>query len=86
MWQALLCNVCNEIFRRDRITGVRYLAPSLLYGRVRIAHRGNHGKPDLFSHLFHGIPAELLEALRKSGCCLSVLEDMLMDDDVIYDK
>ena len=30
--------------------------------------------------------AELLEALRKSGCCLSVLEDMLMDDDVIYDK
>ena len=32
------------------------------------------------------IPAELLEALRKSGCCLSVLEDMLMDDDVIYDK
>ena len=32
------------------------------------------------------LPAELLEALRKSGCCLSVLEDMLMDDDVIYDK
>ena len=29
---------------------------------------------------------ELLETLRKSGCCLSVLEDMLMDDDVIYDK
>lgn len=28
----------------------------------------------------------ILYALRKSGCCLSVLEDMLMDDDVIYDK
>ena len=21
---------------------------------VIVAHRGNHGKPDLFSHLFHG--------------------------------
>lgn len=28
----------------------------------------------------------ILYALRKFGCCLSVLEDMLMEDDVIYDK
>lgn len=39
-----------------------------------------------YDHDLSDIPAELLEALRKSGCCLSVLEDMLMDDDVIYDK
>ena len=39
-----------------------------------------------YEHDLSDIPAELLEALRKSGCCLSVLEDMLMDDDVIYDK
>lgn len=38
-----------------------------------------------YDHDLSDIPAELLEALRKSGCCLSVLEDMLMDDDVIYD-
>ena len=37
-----------------------------------------------YDHDLSDIPAELLEALRKSGCCLSVLEDMLMDDDVIY--
>ena len=35
-----------------------------------------------YDHDLSDIPAELLEALRKSGCCLSVLEDMLMDDDV----
>ena len=39
-----------------------------------------------YDHDLSDIPAELLEALRKSGCCLSVLEDLLMDDDVIYDK
>ena len=39
-----------------------------------------------YDHDLSDIPAELLEVLRKSGCCLSVLEDMLMDDDVIYDK
>ena len=39
-----------------------------------------------YDHDLSDIPAELLEALRKSGCCLSVLEDMLMEDDVIYDK
>ena len=39
-----------------------------------------------YDHDLSDIPAELLEALRKSGCCLSALEDMLMDDDVIYDK
>jgi len=39
-----------------------------------------------YDHDLSDIPAELLEALRKSGCCLSVLEDILMDDDVIYDK
>lgn len=39
-----------------------------------------------YDHDLSDIPAELLETLRKSGCCLSVLEDMLMDDDVIYDK
>ena len=39
-----------------------------------------------YDHDLSDIPAELLEALRKSGCCLSVLEDMLMENDVIYDK
>lgn len=39
-----------------------------------------------YDHDLSDIPAELLEALRKSGCCLSVLEDLLMEDDVIYDK
>ena len=39
-----------------------------------------------YDHDLSDIPAELLEALRKSGCCLSALEDALMDDDVIYDK
>lgn len=29
-----------------------------------------------YDHDLSDIPAELLEALRKSGCCLSVLEDM----------
>ncbi|MFR6692956.1 MAG: hypothetical protein ACLUS6_02600 [Dysosmobacter sp.] len=33
-----------------------------------------------YDHDLSDIPAELLEALRKSGCCLSVLEDMLMDE------
>ena len=39
-----------------------------------------------YDHDLSDIPGELLEALRKSGCCLSVLEDMLMENDVIYDK
>ena len=39
-----------------------------------------------YDHDLSDIPAELLEALRKSGCCLSVQEDMLMEDDVIHDK
>ena len=30
-----------------------------------------------YDHDLSDIPAELLEALRKSGCCLSVLEDIL---------
>ena len=37
-------------------------------------------------HDLSDIPAELLEALRKSGCCLSVLEDMLMDDEDVYKR
>ena len=41
---------------------------------------------DYLEKALSDIPAELLEALRKSGCCLSVLEDLLMEDDVIYDK
>ena len=28
----------------------------------------------------------ILYALRKSGCCLSALEDALMENDIIYDK
>ena len=28
----------------------------------------------------------ILDALRKSGCCLSALEDALMENDIIYDK
>ena len=39
-----------------------------------------------YDHDLSDISAELLAALRKSGCCLSVLEDMLMENDVIYDK
>ena len=27
-----------------------------------------------------------LRALRQSGCCLSVLEDVLMENDIVYDK
>ena len=57
-------------------------------------HKGDISKLDVNTVLPFGntvavvyvTGAELLEALRKSGCCLSVLEDMLMDDDVIYDK
>lgn len=34
-----------------------------------------------YDHDLSDIPAELLEALRKSGCCLSVLEDKAMVPD-----
>ena len=32
------------------------------------------------------IPPAILFALRKGGCCLSVLEDVLMENDIVYDK
>ena len=32
------------------------------------------------------VPPEILFALRQCGCCLSTLEDALMEDDIIYDK
>lgn len=50
--QALLCNVCNEILRRERSTSTWNLTPYSLYRRVRIAHRSYHRQSYLFSHLF----------------------------------
>ena len=32
------------------------------------------------------VPPAILFALRQSGCCLSVLEDVLMENDIVYDK
>ena len=39
-----------------------------------------------YAHDLSDVPPELLFALHQSGCCLSALEDALMEDDVIYDK
>ena len=38
-----------------------------------------------YAHDLSDVPPELLFALHQSGCCLSALEDALMEDDVIYD-
>ena len=56
----------------------------ILRTRVNLEHVSPDNWPAI-ARLVNAAP-ELLEALRKSGCCLSVLEDVLMDDDVIYDK
>ena len=40
----------------------------------------------LYDYDLSDVPAKLLETLRKNGCCLSALEDALMEDDIIYDK
>lgn len=39
-----------------------------------------------YAHDLSDVPPELLFALHQSGCCLSALEDALMEDNVIYDK
>ena len=39
-----------------------------------------------YEHDLSDVPPELLFALHQSGCCLSALEDALMEDDIIYDK
>ena len=39
-----------------------------------------------YDHDLSDVSPVILEALRKSGCCLSALEDALMENDVIYDK
>ena len=39
-----------------------------------------------YEHDLSDVPPELLLALHQCGCCLSALEDALMEDDVIYDK
>ena len=39
-----------------------------------------------YEHDLSDVPPELLLALHQCGCCLSALEDALMEDNVIYDK
>ena len=39
-----------------------------------------------YDHDLSDVSPVILYALRKSGCCLSALEDALMENDIIYDK
>lgn len=40
----------------------------------------------LYDYDLSDVPSELLQSLRGCGCCLSSLEDALMENDVIYEK
>ena len=39
-----------------------------------------------YAYNLSDVPPEILFALRQCGCCLSVLEDALMKDDIVYSK
>ena len=62
------------------------IAPDASWTAMWTRNRCDHRVRDIYDHDLSDVSPVILYALRKSGCCLSVLEDMLMDDDVIYDK